>query len=214
MGLCGGGGGGTSTQYVQSPEERKLMRRLMPVFDYIFPRDAGGQPRSELYDIPALNIETPTATPVSASDYIPGGDQFESVYGKIAPSFWSSYEQDVENPLIGRFAKSGTLGSPVAGVGGSAMAALTQGREKASQDINKLAYESAQQPLLQALQGAQQMGLADFSARSNAATQEAVQPWQALLQERQYPYQILPGILGGVMPQPVVTQQSGGGMCG
>lgn len=203
----GKGGGGSSTSYVQSPEARKLMKKLLPIMDTVYP---GGKAATNLYDIPELKYNLPNQEIADVNDYIPQGDIYENVYNKIAPSLWSSYEQNVQNPLVTKFAKSGTLGAPTAGVGGAAMTVLNDSRQKAGNDISSQAYQMAQAPLTQAMQAENAMNQSKYAMQSSVAKAQAELPWQAQIQESQYPYQILPGMLGGTMPQPVTTTKSGG----
>lgn len=217
MGCCGGGGGGgsTSTQYVQSPEERQLLQRLMPTLKSIYP--AKGRPKGEdLYDIPELKYDAPEFKEADVSKYIAGGETYDNVYNQISPSLWNAYNQNVENPLTNRFAGSGSLGSPVGGVSGAAMDVLENSRRKAGNDIASNAYQLAQAPLTQAMQAENTGLLAKFNADADARKTQSLMPWQAEIQKLQYPYQILPGLAGGTMPQPVTTTSapSSGGCCG
>lgn len=151
-----------------------------------------------LYDTPELNINLP-----NIQDYMAGGQTYQNAYNQLAPTFWESFQENVENPLIARFSGAGTLGSPVAGVSGAAMDALLGKRGAAEAQIAAQAHQSAQTPLMAA-----------YSSEANAALQEAVKPWEANVEELQYPYQILPGVLGGSMPAQVVKQpapEGGGG---
>jgi hypothetical protein len=245
--------------------------------DFIFP---GGKPNTQLFDVPNLNItmpempsvqqvETPAAVTAPTTElptyaaatpditqFVPGGAQFEQVYGKIAPSFWDMYQRDVENKLVGKYAGSGRLGSASGGLSGAAADALAEARSRAGNQIMSQAFQAAQQPLMQGYAGElqsalakagaeyggglQQMGLdatnamraalanqataltagrynqqadlsralAEYGAMTNAAMQQSLLPWQAQLSQATYPYQILPGMVGGTMPQPVVN--SGG----
>jgi hypothetical protein len=155
----------------------------------------GGEGSPDLYDIPELNFSLP-----NIQDYMAGGTAYQNAYNQIAPTFWDTYKSNVENPLISRFAGSGTLGSPVGGLSGSAMDALMGKRSAAENQISSQAYASAQQPLLAA-----------YGAESNAAMQKGLKPWEAQMEELQYPYQILPGIVSGTLPPKEVQAQSSGG---
>jgi hypothetical protein len=86
----------------------------------------------------------------------------------------------------------------VGGVSGAAFDVLQANRGKAENQIVSQAYQSAQTPLLAAYQQA-----------SEAAKSQALDPWKAQIEELQYPYQILPGIVSGTLP-PQVVEQSGG----
>jgi hypothetical protein len=203
------------TTYTQSPEERKIAQLLIPwirkMYGEKFPFE------KKLYNIDKLKFNLPQmATPTTdIMNYIPGGEMYAQTEQKIAPAFWDTYQRSVENPLINRFAGSGTLGSPVAGASGAAMDALANQRGIAGNQIASNVYQAAMNPMLQAYQteygGEQARNLAQYGAQTNAAMQQALQPWQAQLQMKQYPFQILPSLLGGTMPQPVVEQPSGGG---
>jgi hypothetical protein len=154
-----------------------------------------GEGSPDLYDIPELNFNLP-----NIQDYMAGGTAYQNAYDKIAPTFWDTYKANVENPLISRFANSGSLGSAVGGLSGSAMDALMNKRSAAENQISSQAYSSAQTPLLAA-----------YEAEKSAAMQKGLEPWKAQIEELQYPYQILPGIVSGTLPaQEVETQSSGG----
>lgn len=181
-------------------------------------------------------IDAPDYGDSGAQDYIagthvaPGGDvssnpnqtnAFENVYNTIAPALWDQYQRSVESPLINRFAGSGTLGSAVGGLSGAAADALQNSRMQAGNAIASQAYTAAQAPLLQQMTGDQQAAqsqyqgalsalLSQYAAQSNAASQEALQPYQATVSQLEYPYQIFSGLLGGSMPQTVVTGGGGG----
>lgn len=209
--VCFGGGkggdDGGEVRYTRSPEERKLYREVIPTLRWIY---GGKKPREDLYDIPRLRFNLPKITGPDISKYIPGGEQYEAVYGKIAPTLWESYERSVENPLVNRFAGSGTLGSPVAGLSGAAADALEASRRKAESTIAGQAFQQAMQPLMTDYSGDLQTKMAQYGAQVNAAMQGAMKPWEAMISQREYPYQILPGLISGSMPQPVVRQGGGG----
>ena len=205
--VCFKGGGGSSTSttsYVQSPEERELMRKLMPIVDWIFPPGQKGRPREAIYSVPSLSWEVPAAPQVSMA---PSSAEFQAYESQIAPSLWGSYRTNVEEPLISRFASTGSLGSPSGGVSGAAMNALALSREQAQKDIsNQIMAPFVQQQTVNAgLQGTR------FKEASQAASQQALLPWQEAITMRQYPFQIMPGMLGGTMPQPVTTTHSKSG---
>ena len=180
------------------------MKKLLPIVDWIFPPGAGGRPREEIYSVPTLGWQVPSAPQVSMA---PTSEEFAAFESQLAPSLWGSYETNVEQPLIGRFAGSGALGSPMAGVSGAAMNALGQTREQAAKDIrNQVMAPFIQQQTLNA-------GLlgTHFTQQAKAAREQALLPWQEQITMRQYPYQIMPGKLGGTMPQPVTTTHTSGG---
>lgn len=204
----GGGGGETKTEYVQSPEARQIMQQLLPVISNIYGSD--GKVHTNLYKQPTLGWTTPTYSGADVKDYIAGGKTYQNVYDQIAPSLWQSYESNVENPLINRFAGSGSLGSPIAGLSGASADALEASRRKAGNDISSQAYTLAQAPLTAAMNAANTGSLAQFTANADNAKTSATSNWQSQIQEMQYPFQILPGLLGGTMPTPVTTTSSGG----
>lgn len=218
----GGGGGGesvtTSTpgpvnvNYVQSPEQKDLWNLAFPLLqNYVFP---GGAPAQTLYDVPGLPTALAQLSPNAPNigDYIVGSNLYNQVYGTVAPSLWDTYQESVENPLINRFAGSGTLGSNLAGLSGSAADVLLDKRGDAEKNISSQVFQYAQQPLSEGFQGA----LTEFAAENamNIANAQALnqaigQPWEAGIQAAQYPYQILTGILSGSMPTPFVSQSGG-----
>ena len=147
---------------------------------------------------------------------------FKQVYNMTAPALWDQYERSVENPLINRFAGSGSLGSAVGGLSGAAGDALQNARNTAGNSIAAQAYQLSQAPLMQQMTGDQQAAqaqyqgglqalLAQYAAQANAASQEATMPYQATISQLEFPYQIFPGLLGGSMPQTVTTGGSSGG---
>ena len=168
-----------------------------------------------------INAPTYDAGP-GADDTWMTKNAYEEVYNTIAPALWDTYERSVENPMINRFAGSGTLGSAVGGLSGAAGDVLQNARMTAGNSIANQAYTASQAPLLQQMTGDQQAAssqyqgalsalLAEYAAKANASSTEATQPYQATISQLEYPYQIFPGLFGGSMSQPVTTAGGGGG---
>jgi hypothetical protein len=168
-----------------------------------------------------INAPTYDAGP-GADDTWMTQNAYEEVYNTIAPTLWDTYERNVENPTINRFAGSGSLGSAVGGLSGAAADVLQTNRTQAGNSIANQAYTASQAPLLQQMTGDQQAAssqyqgalsalLAQYAAQANASSTEATQPYQATISQLEYPYQIFPGLFGGSMSQPVTTAGGGGG---
>ena len=167
-----------------------LLRLTAPQLAQLY----GTEETPDLYDIPELKFNAP-----DINDYIAGGDKFNSAYNMLAPTFWDTYQKSVENPLIGRFGGSGMLGSAMGGLSGAAANTLLSSRGQAENQIQSQAFQAAQTPLLAAFQQA-----------GEEAKIQGLEPWKAQLEELQYPYQILPGLVSGTLPPKVVEQESGG----
>ena len=170
-----------------------LLRLTAPALGGLYAGKEGESPN--LYEIPELQINLP-----DIAQYMAGGQHFQNAYDQLAPSYWNTYNRDVENPLINRFAGSGTLGSAVGGVSGAAMDTMNNSRMKAGDAINAQVTQQIQQPLTTA-----------YTAAANAATQEAIKPWEAQIEEYQYPWQTLPGIVSGTLPPKEAESSDGGG---
>jgi len=107
------GGGGTKTEYVQSPEQREMYQKFMPMMEQMTDRAMKGQP---IYDVPEMP---------DSEMYSPTKDWWQNVSPEIKQGLWQPY-QDSANQLSEQFGGQGMMGSPLTGTTGAFGNALGQ----------------------------------------------------------------------------------------
>lgn len=182
--MGGGGKGGESSKvkYTQSPEQRAIYGRILPLINKL--SDAGQ------YGVRAWN--TPTAPTFSAADnnLLPTADWYNSLSPEVMAGINAPYDES-RNQLMEQFGGAGEIGSPSAGYSGAAGAALGKFEAERAKNVGLQAWQMTQ-PGLQWQAGANQ----------NAQMMN----WANTAESYKFPFTALPGLLGGTYPTPIVNQ--------
>ena len=159
--------------------------------------DAG--PVTSLWDIPEL----PEYPDMPDMYQVPGLYTYNNLPPELKASMMAPY-QDAEKQMLETFGSRGAAGAPGAGYSGSAGAAGGEFWADAANQLQMQGYQMGQ-PLWQAQLGANKMGYLGEMQRTQGQYGQAMQGWQAQLQENMYPYTALPGMLGGTYGDTVVS---------
>jgi hypothetical protein len=230
LALCGGGkGGGTKTEYAQSPEQRAVYGALMPTISRIGSAGASGSP---LWRIP----QTPTAP--TAPQYTSPTPQGYNVPDAVGPTqgWWDSIASpvmaglnapwnDARNQMFESLGQAGSLGSAGAGMSGAAGAALGEFESNRANQMGLQAWNMMQPGLMNQWQG--QLGANQYlTGMQNAAEQQqygtnyqnqlnqqqqdygmSQNLWNQQIAANQAPFTIAPGLMGGTYSTPMVQEQ-------
>jgi hypothetical protein len=210
------GGGGSSTQYVQSPEAQKVLSAMLPAVKRV---GRAGQYGQTLWDVPSYS---PTSAPqIGGAPGVTGAPMptegwFSGMDPNIMSGLWEPYQQGSKQ-LMEQLGAAGMAGGAASGLSGTAAGGLGRFWEDASKNVGLSAWnminpnamaqwQMEQERTMEPWRMQQSTNLADWQAQ-NQASQNV---WLQQLQARQAPYSIIPGMAGGAMPTPV-QQQGGGG---
>ncbi len=236
---CKKGGGSSSTEYVQSPEARQIMNMFMPTIQRIAQAGAPGAPgyvpgggtlggggkgggvagavlpnvlqqMGGGYTGPGGPLWD-TTMPAGAMGYdVPSQPGVPNMTlgglpSEVQKSFMAPYLEG-EQRMLQTLGNAG--GSAMGGFSGQQAAAVGDYWSKASPAYSQSLFQ-ASQPMWQAqLQQGQQDWAAQLAQQQFGAT-AGQQEWQAGLQEKKFPFEVIPTMVGEAAPSPVVS--SGGG---
>ena len=182
------GGGGSSTSFVQSPEQRAMFRSMQPLFQQTIQRGMQGQ---GAYDIPEMGAMPDYSRIMPTEDF----------FGSIDPAFKESLlgEFDFAREQTMNFLSGyGQAGSARGGASGAAGAAMGKLGAEQSKMLPQQLY-GMMAPLMRDQFQAEQMRNQNM--------------FGAELSAMQMPYSFL-GEMSGLLPTPVVDQGGGGGLGG
>lgn len=204
----GGGGSTTTTEYVQSPEQREIYQAVLPTIQQISARGAGGAPLWDVGNIPNIPRTTDTTglltgvTDPSAAGVMTGVPMpsMEGVltgvgaygipeavmpstgwYQDIAPEVMAGIQSpyvEASEAMMGRMEQMGQLGTARGGVSGGAGAALGEFAARSAKDIGMQAWQMTAPQLMQR----RQEMLAQNIAQREEMQRERMGDWESMTQ--------------------------------
>lgn len=228
----GGGGGGTNTKYVQSPEARKMLKYMMPAVKKVGQAGKKGRPLWDVPSAPGVGSYGVGQAP-NLGGYgvgqapMPTQGWYSGLDENIKAGMMEPY-QEASKQLMEQMGAAGMGGSARGGISGNAAAGLGRFWEDAATGMGQQAWGMINPNAMAQWQAQNQAGrdvwstqaqadMAQWQAETGAGrdiwsaqNQAAQNQWMQDIAARQSPYSIIPGMAGGSMPTPVVTQSSGG----
>lgn len=212
---CKKGGGGGSTEYVQSPEARQIMEMMMPTIQRIAQAGAPGAP-TPLWETAmpsgAMGYDVPSPYGIpDTTGMMPTAATMGAISPEVKAGVMAPYKE-AEQQLMETLGAGNILGSARGGFSGAGATGLGRYWADAAPEYTKSLWDMVA-PAQQAGWGAElqrsQQGWGAGLAQNIFGSQMAGQQWQAGLQEKQFPFTVIPAMMGESMPSPVVSQGGG-----
>ena len=241
-------GGGTQTQYTQSPEQAAVYKALLPVIQKIsgaalgtpatpgipgiptIPGAAGkpGIPgRPGVPGTPAIppggvwDVSAPPAAPAlqdipmydipSTQSIMPTQDWWGGISPEVKEGLWAPWNESAQQ-MMEIMGAEGTLGSARGGYAGTGERALGELYSRAGKDVGMQAWKMTAPGAM--------MGWGEELAQAKTPYQLTVgqkerdyanqmRQWGMEQESIQFPYKVLPGLMGGTYSQGVTTPEGG-----
>jgi hypothetical protein len=198
--------GGSSTSYVQSPEQKQIYTALLPMIQKMTGFTTGNG-ASSLYDISGAPEYAGYEVP-DTSSMMPTGNWWENLDPNIKSGITQPFQEGADQ--LGEQLLSFGEGSQMGGASGSMAAGLGNYWAKAAPQMATTGWDMVS-PALQ--QGWQANLLNNMNtSEKNYSTDMA--EWNAKLNMGQLPYNLLGSMMGGTYSTPVVSQDTTGSALG
>lgn len=196
--------GGTSTKTVQSPEAREALAAYMPALHRMGQYGAAGAPLWDTGQVPTWSLgQYPTQgyQAPSAAGLMPSAANIGAIDPNIKAAVAGPYREALGNIVEGFGGGMGSARGGLAGAGGEVLAGAA---ERMIPQYTQQLWSMVQPGLSQEYQaqvGGTQAGFQAQLARAAAASGLSVQQYQAEQAARAAPFQAMPAVVGGTMPQ-------------
>jgi hypothetical protein len=188
--------GGSSTEYVQSPEAREIMEMMMPTVQRIA---EAGQLGGTLWDIPSYGLPASYAIP-DITSMMPTTATMAAISPDVKAAVMAPYKE-TEQQLLETLGAGGGLGSARGGFSGQGAAGV--GRYWA--DVAPEYTQSLWGMVAPAQQAGWQAELNRALTGYGAELGRSKDIWSQQVQAAQFPYTVIPQMAGAAMPTPVTT---------
>ena len=192
------GGSGSEVDYQQSPEQRQVYQNVMPLVMAMARNAQSGTPAWQIPQMPDIP-EMPSAYQ-GIERAMPTSAWWNSISPDIKQAAWQPYEDMTDN-LMESLGYGGSVGSPSGGFSGAAGEAL--GREVVSRAATQIPAQLWNMTGPQ-MQQAWQQDYGTEKGRVLAGYESEAQRRQEQLRAISYPWQTLPGLLGGTYSDAIV----------
>jgi hypothetical protein len=196
-------GGGSTTTYAQSPEAAALYKAMLPAVHRISSAGAKGRTLYQPHNLMGMNRSNYSYGVPSTQNIMPTQAWYQGLSPEVMGGLWAPWEE-AGQALTHRLNAMGQLGSMRGGVSGSGETAMANLAADAATQVPLQAWQMTQPGMMAGWQA--ELGRNQFGVEQRLADTRA--QWQAMVSAQRMPYEIVPGMAGGSMPQPVV--QSGG----
>jgi len=208
-------GGGTKTEYTQSPEQAAVYREVIPLIRRMSrsalgtpaqpgwwgapatPAQPGGQQVWDVGAPPAADYQIP-----STESMMPSKQWWGGISPEVKEGLWAPWNE-AAGQMMEKMGGSGQLGSARGGYSGTGERALGEFYSKAGQNVGLQAWQMTQPAMKTGWAAEYDKTQQDYA---NQMTQ-----WGLEQEAIQYPYKSLPGLMGGTYSQGVTTPTQGSG---
>jgi hypothetical protein len=226
-----GGGGGSKVEYEQSPEQQLAWQAISPMLQEMYgygiteparteiqytkdpygnvvphtvqiPAQYGKVGDPKVWDVPQAPSPVPTPQMgqyVDPSVLRPTADWYGSLSPEVMGGLWAPYEQAGER-LLERMGAQGMAGNIRGGYSGQAQAAMGTLAAEAAKNVGLQAWQMNQPAQL----AQYDIGMQNYrAAMGRTAQQDALNQamWHQQIQAAQFPYTVMPGLVGGTYSQ-------------
>jgi len=205
------GGGGSNTEYVQSPQAQQIMEYMMPAAQRMGEYGGSGKAlwnTGGLQSSLGLYPTSPYNVP-SSQMMMPSAANIGSIAPEIQEAAWQPYETAIGN-VVEQF--GGGMGSARGGVSGSGANLLSELTQEVAPQYTSSLWSMVQPGLAaeySGLLGAEQAAFGGRLAQAQAGTQEALQQYMAQQAAKSAPYTGTAQLMGVSMPTAVQQPQGG-----
>jgi hypothetical protein len=200
-----GSGGGTETEFVQSPEARRMLSAIMPMVQglgqYGTQRYFGGEPQMGAPSMSGVLTSQPMYDIPDPSSAMPTANWFNNLAPEIKAGLYAPYAE-AGRGLMEAMGSRGQLGSQKAGMSAASGQAMGELAGQAAKNVGLSAWQMTS-PMAMNAWGAD---LARNQQAYNVGQQERMADYNTAMNVWQMPSQMM-GMAPQFMPQGIVQQQ-------